>query len=148
MPVTFKEKNYALVSAVANKNAAAVVASLKSGADIHYDEDFPLRAAAYLGYVEMVDLLLKNGANVHANGNEPLFTAIRARDYTMIDLLLEKGASPQAVLDSRKDKLDRDSLNLIGELQSRDSRTTAEKRMEELKKKVKVPPRPIMKMRL
>ena len=142
-----RDKNMVLVTAVADRNAEVVIASLKNGANIHYNEDMPLRCAAYLGYVEIAELLLKNGANVHANGNEPLFTAIRARDRELIEMLLTRGASLQAVLDTKKDKLDKGSLELISEIQSRDTHDAAEKRRTELKEKARKAPRPIMKMR-
>lgn len=146
MANTFKDKNLALVTAIADRDVAMIGASLKNGADIHYNDDFPLRCAAYLGYVEIVDVLLQKGANVHANGNEPLFTAIKTRDYTLINLLLEKGASLQAVLDTRKDKLVAADLDLIGGLRARDAHAEAEKRRKELQEKARKSPRPILKL--
>ncbi len=130
---TLKEKNLALVAAVVDRDAAAVAASLKKGAEIHHQEDFSLRCAVYLGYSDMAELLLKNGANVHTGVDEPLFIALKARDIPLIDLLVSKGADMQAVLSTRKDGLDKASLNIITEIQTRDARAASEKRAEALK---------------
>jgi len=124
---TLRDKNMAFAMAVADRDADAVVASLKSGAQVHYNDDFALRSAAWLGYTDIAELLLKNGANVHANGDEPLFTAIKARDNVMIEMLLAKGASLQAVCDTKKGMLDRESLELISKIQSRDLHAASEK---------------------
>jgi hypothetical protein len=142
---TLRDKNLALVAAVADRNAIAVADCLKRGADVHCEEGFSLRCAVYLGYSDMADLLLKNGANVHVGGDEPLFTAIRARDTAMIDMLRDNGASLQAVLDTKKSQLDRESLSLISELQSRDARVASGKRAAELREKTRKFPRVVIK---
>jgi ankyrin repeat protein len=143
---TFRDKNYGLATAVADRDALAVINCLKRGADVHFDEGFPLRCAVYLGYIEIAELLLKNGANANANSNEPLFTAIRARDRAMIDLLLDKGASLKSVLDTRKGQLDQGSIDLIAAIQTRESHTASEKRKTELNEKARKTPRPIIKV--
>jgi ankyrin repeat protein len=137
---TLKDKNQALITAVTDRDAAAVTDCLKRGANIHCENDFPLRCAVYLGYTDMTELLLKNGANVHTDANEPLFIAIKARDNELIDLLLSKGADLQAVLNTKKDKLDRESLNIIDGIQSRDAKAASEKRAEELREKARKRP--------
>jgi ankyrin repeat protein len=49
-----------------------VEALLAAGADIHTDDDEPLRTAAWWGRTETVKLLLEAGANVHAKDNQAL----------------------------------------------------------------------------
>lgn len=134
---TLKDKNRDLLAAVTDRDAAAVTDCLKRGADIHCEEDFSLRCAVYLGYTDITELLLKNGANVHVGGDEPLFIALKARDNELIDMLLSKGASLQAVLDTKEDKLDRESLSLIESIKSRDAKAASEKRAEELREKAR-----------
>lgn len=137
---TLKDKNRALLAAVTDRDAAAVTDCLKRGADIHSEEDFSLRCAVYLGYMDIAELLLKNGANVHVGGDEPLFIALKARDNELIEMLLSKGASLQAVLNTKKDKLDRESLNIIDHIKSRDAKAASEKRAEELREKARKRP--------
>ncbi len=45
---------------------------LDSGANIHVDDDYPLRYSVKNGNKEMVKILLDRGANSHANDNELL----------------------------------------------------------------------------
>jgi len=127
--------NLALVSAIAAKDAGAVSALLKDGADIHYNDDFPLRGAIYLGYRDIAELLLKSGANVHAVNEEPLYTAVCARDNAMVDMLLAHGANMQALMNTQH--IDKESRAFIGELQSRDAHAASKKHAAELKEKAK-----------
>ena len=138
---TLKEKSLSLVAAVTDRDSAAGAASLKRGADIHYEDDFPLRCAVYLGYEDMAELLLKNGANVHVGGEELLFMAIKARDTALIKVLLTHGADAQAVLDNKKGKLDQESLDIISGIQSRDAKTAFEKHSAAMKEKIRKPVR-------
>jgi ankyrin repeat protein len=135
MENTNKDINQALVAAIAAKDAAEVASLLKKGADIHDNDDFPLRGAIYLGYRDIAEVLLKNGANVHAVNEEPLYTAVCARDNAMVDMLLANGASMQALMDTQH--IDKESRAFIGELQSREAHAAAKKHAAELKEKAK-----------
>ena len=143
-----KQKNISLVIAVADRNSGAVTAALEKGADVHYQDDLPLRSAVYLGYTDIAGLLLKNGANVHTGGEELLFIALKAHDMPMIDLLLEKGADVKVALAGKKDKLDKESLNIIGEIQARETRIAFEKNASALREKTRQSVRPRMKPNL
>lgn len=137
-----KERNLALIEAVVKRDAEAIGVQLRRGANIHYEDDFPLRCAAYLGYADIAALLLKNGANVHAGGEEPVLMAVKARDNPLIELLLNNGADLQAVLDNNKGKLDKGTVELIAQLQTRDAKALAEKHARELREKACRIPRP------
>jgi ankyrin repeat protein len=139
---TLKERNLALVAAVVNRDADIIVAQLRQGANIHHEDDFPLRCAAYLGYSDIAELLLKNGANVHAGGEEPLLMAVKARDNVLIELLLNNKADLQAVLDNNRGKLDKGSVEFITHIQTRDAKAAAERRARELREKARRVPRP------
>lgn len=133
--------NLALMSAIAGRDVETVVTLLNKGADVHYNDDFALRGAVYLGYIEIAGLLLKNGANVHAANEEPLFTAIRARDDAMMDMLLAHDASMDAVLKSQK--VDREGRAFIGEVKSRKAHEAFQKQAAKVKAKAKRAPRPV-----
>lgn len=58
------------------------------GADIHQDNDAPLRRAAQLGNVYIVRVLLRNGANIHALRGEVLKNAIASNMRDVVEEIL------------------------------------------------------------
>lgn len=127
MPATYHEKGKALVAAVTSRSFGQVRDSLSHGADVHYENDLPLRSAVYLGYTEMAEELLGKGANVHVDDEMPLFIAIKAKDAPLIDLLLAKGADAQALLDKRRAGLTDGDMKTVAEIKSRAARRSFEK---------------------
>ena len=70
------------------ERADLMIIALKRGANVHVNNDYPLRYASSYGHTEVVRLLLENGANVHANNDEALRVA--SGSYPDIVKLLEK----------------------------------------------------------
>lgn len=69
---------------------------LEHGANIHADDDFVLRICCYYGDYEIIKFLLERGANVHANNDYPLMITTRLHSCKYIKLLLESGATVNA----------------------------------------------------
>lgn len=61
----------------------------KLGANIHQNNDEPLRRAIASGHQMVAKLLLEAGADVHANNDEPIRTAVQMKRFDLIYLLLE-----------------------------------------------------------
>jgi len=89
----YKATGAALRWAVKKGYCAMVRLLLKSGADVHAEDDWALRCAAVLRHHEVVRLLLNYGANVHAEDDVALITALLCGDIEMASLLLEYGAT-------------------------------------------------------
>lgn len=69
----------ALCCAVRNNQVTTADLLLKEhGADVHIDEEYLLRRAAELGYLEMVQTLINHGANLFAEDDDALFRAKEA----------------------------------------------------------------------
>ena len=69
---------------------------IESGADLHDDNDAPLRWAATRGYLEIVKYLVEKGADIHANKDEPLRDSAQNRHIEVVKYLVEKGADIDA----------------------------------------------------
>ena len=59
-----------------------VISLLDQGADIHTDNECPLRWSAYYGHLPVVQYLLEHGADIHATNNDALNFVVK------IDLIL------------------------------------------------------------
>lgn len=85
--------NFTPINIVAIRNNTELATQLiELGADIHLNNDQPLRNACKLGRFEMVQCLVSSGANMHAadeKGNTPLHYA-RELNFTAIVDYLEK----------------------------------------------------------
>jgi ankyrin repeat protein len=66
---------------------------LENGADIHTENDYPLRIAASGGHFKAVRFLLANGADIHANNDDALRLAVRGGHTETVRLLLANGAN-------------------------------------------------------
>jgi len=65
---------------------------VEDGADIHADNDFVLRRAAYNGHLEVVKFLVEKGADIHAGNDFSLRLAARNGHLEVVKFLVEKGA--------------------------------------------------------
>ena len=73
-------------------HAAVVALLLKAGAYVHANDDSALRRASYYGHAAVVECLLKAGANVHANDDYALRKASEYGHAAVVELLLKAGA--------------------------------------------------------
>ena len=132
-----RQNDILLVTSVSEGRIDFVIDFLDAGANIHHEDDYPLRLAIYLGDVGMARILLGRGANIHAQKEEPLFAAIKRGDMGMIELLLENGADIRAVLKHHKQSFDATDIKVIDGIQMKDVRNASEKRLEAFKEKTK-----------
>lgn len=78
-----------LISAIQNNSIDDVKSAIKNGAAIRYMNDLPLKIAAEIGNVEIIELLLVNGADPHSNDNFLLKEMVRKGDWRSIrDVIL------------------------------------------------------------
>jgi len=89
------KKNFLQVCAAFGKTEF-VKYLLDSGADVHRDDDAPLRWASEMGRTEVVKLLLDAGADVHAQNDAPLRWASERGCIKIVKLLLDAGADVHA----------------------------------------------------
>ena len=71
----------------------------ENGADVHMEDDWPLREAASKGAADTVTMLLQNGANIHAKNDEALRQAARHGKAHVVEILLQHGANVHALDD-------------------------------------------------
>ena len=81
-------------------NSKALKTLIYQGADIHNNNDRPLRLAVLYGQHSSTETLLRNGANVHVNHDELIVAAAEEGDAAMVRILLDFGADVHA----RKDE--------------------------------------------
>jgi hypothetical protein len=74
--------------------------ALKSGADVHADNDIALRWAAQYGHIDVVKVLLDAGANVHACNDAALRWAAQYGHIDVVKVLLDAGANVHACNDA------------------------------------------------
>lgn len=65
------------------------------GANIHVDNDFPLRRSALIGDHQYVSKLLLNGSDVHADNDYAIRMAARCGHLEVVQILLQYGANIQ-----------------------------------------------------
>lgn len=76
-----------------------VMLFIQNGADLHMDNDWPLRYAAKSGDETLVRLLVKRGANIHAQDDYAVrWAAAYGRD-SVVKYLTKKGANIRAMDD-------------------------------------------------
>ena len=73
--------------------------AVKSGADIHANDEYALRVASYYGHAAAVECLLKAGANVHALDDFALRWASSRGHAAAVECLLKAGADVHALDD-------------------------------------------------
>lgn len=65
---------------------------VKAGADIHCNNEEPLRESAKRGHLPVVKLLVESGADITANNNEALLKSAKNDHLEVVKYLLENGA--------------------------------------------------------
>lgn len=137
--LSVQERGLLFSAAVMDRKVDDVRLYLQKGADVHYDDDLPLRVASYLGHLDLVKLLLEHGANVHAGRETALLSAVKNRDAEMAAFLLGKGADIGFLLarSDRNDLLDREDIRFVDELRARQVRETVHRQTDILKTRAK-----------
>jgi hypothetical protein len=79
----------ALISAACNGHCEAAELLLAAGANVHENNDWPLRAASWRGHLAIVRLLLQHGANVHAKKDEALVSASMLGHTAIVGIILQ-----------------------------------------------------------
>ena len=96
-PGTGRNKlSHAAHCAAAEGHTHVVALLLDRGADVHYDDDGPLRDAASSGNLETVLLLLNRGADLHAVDDSPLRLSALEGHLETVRFLLDRGADVHA----------------------------------------------------
>lgn len=86
----YNQKNSILLNSILNKELPLVIWSLKIGADIHYENDLPLRIASRSGFLEIVKYLIEAGADIHAENNAALKEATDRKRLEVVKYLKSK----------------------------------------------------------
>ncbi len=88
-----------LLIGVADNCILAVEQALDLGADIHVDDDDPLRISMQAHTWDMTQYLLEQGANVHVDDDAPLRAAVWMMHGHMIHMLIRHGADMRVLDD-------------------------------------------------
>lgn len=99
-PVTatpgFLGRNQRLLDAAREGNLQELKRWLSRGANVHIDNDAPLRYAVVNGHQACLTELLRAGADINAAGNWSLNTAARNGDLSTLRILINEGAALNA----------------------------------------------------
>ena len=90
------DDDWALRYAAFNGHLEVVQYLIDKGADIHAYDDYALRYAAINGYLEVVRYLIDNGANIHARNDDALRCAAFNGHLEVVQYLIDKGADIHA----------------------------------------------------
>ena len=92
--------NELLIKSARNGFLKGVQMALNNGADIHYQNDWPLRFASHNGHTDIVKLLIDNGSDIHANNDQALHLASKYGHTDTVKLLIDHGADIHAINDN------------------------------------------------
>lgn len=121
MDTAMRQKGQQLTRAAAEGDIKALRQALAEGADVHFEEDLPLRTAAMTGHLDCLGALIAAGADVTVRFNEALFYAAQAGDRKMVDCLLDHGAEIDIVMKFHGKKMDQACVALLEGKSLRDS---------------------------
>jgi ankyrin repeat protein len=87
--------DHALICATRSSDVIneAIKVLLQFGANSRADQDIPIRNAASVGNVDIIETLIKAGANVHTQEDEPFRKAVEKGNIPLIKLLASCGAN-------------------------------------------------------
>jgi len=94
-----KDKNDLLIESSEVGELALVIWSLKTGADIHYRNDYALIWASKNGHLETVKYLVEFGADIHAHDDYALRWASKNGYLETVKYLVDSGANIHALND-------------------------------------------------
>ena len=106
-----------LIKACIENNVGIVKTLLDYGADVHTEDDEPIKNASAQGYTELIKVLLDKGADVNADDDAALRLAVFYGKTDAVKLLLDNGANPHArnneVMFYPKERENADEVNKI-----------------------------------
>jgi len=85
--------NVGLKTGVIHNISVLVKYCVKSGVDIHCDEDAPLRHASYHNYHDIMVILVSGGANIYIRDCQPAIMCCYNNNPIMAELLLDMGSN-------------------------------------------------------
>lgn len=95
-PITYDQMDDALKKCSKKGHIEIVRILSQNGADIHIDQDYPMRLAASGGHTLLVEYFLDHGATVHSRDNFALIMSSRYGFDAIVDLLIQRGADGSA----------------------------------------------------
>lgn len=134
LPNDARGLGFALVTAVVKNDVQMVHACLEAKADIHFQEDLPLRSAAFTGHFDILKLLVDKGADIHAVNDEALLYAAKSRDSAMTLYLIEKGADVKNMLQKHRKDVDADCIATLDGLQGEKDKGAFSKNFDQFSK--------------
>ena len=87
-----KEVKELVIRAVNSHNLEALSFLINFGADIHFDNEIPLKLAVLFNDLDIVKLLHRNGADLRVNNDELLNVAAFMGAKEVMDYLINQGA--------------------------------------------------------
>ena len=99
VPATARSLNAALVEASGKGYIDVAVVLIAAGADVHFEENEPLRDAARNGHAQLVEMYLAAGADCTALNNSALRTSAAHGHAAVVSVLLAAGADRRAAYD-------------------------------------------------
>jgi ankyrin repeat protein len=134
----YQPKGYALVALAVEGDVEGVRRALADNADIvHFNDDLPVRAAAFTGNMATLEVIVEKGGNIRANSDEALLYAAKRGDMDMTRYLLSKGASVEVIKIHHAAEVDDACLDTINAVQSEKSADAWRDNMSALKGNLK-----------
>jgi ankyrin repeat protein len=104
------EKDEKLINAAHAGNLEVVKCLVEQGADIHIDNELPLRYASYKGHLEIVKYLVDHGADIHIYLRHVVYSG----HLEVVKYLVEQGTDIHIDEDSTlRDALERGHLEIV-----------------------------------
>lgn len=90
------QDEFPLMISITNNDLDMVKYLVESGADIHYDNESPLIESCSYGYIDIVVLLLESGADIHVQDDIVLIESIIINDNDLVRILINNSANLRA----------------------------------------------------
>lgn len=87
-----KENNDIFLQKVKDRQLEVIKYIITLGANIHTNDDFPLKYSAFVGHLEIVKFLVEKGANIHNCNERALMYGAKNGHLQIVKYLVESGA--------------------------------------------------------
>jgi ankyrin repeat protein len=88
---SFDDMNELLINSVKKNFFNGVKYALENGANVHYNDNYPLRRAVDENHLDIVKYLVDNGGDIHVNNDELLLRSSIRGNINMIKYFIKKG---------------------------------------------------------